>query len=663
MKRAVYLYPFGIIFLFLLVNSCKKDKVEEPVVSTTITTIADLNVPASFNYETSKKVSVMFSDFKMKSTNHVKYDIYLYDDQTSTETITYDDEEGNSVTATVLKSDVLNNKIATKITDQASFTLDFTIPEYSNSLYVIRNEMGVYSTSIIQIVNSKALYSRSEGYNKSTTDVVDILYGVNGGGDLTTINHSTGEMVVISQLPDNTGSYTCAINDVTRKLYTVGHTKYLYCYDIDAGTWTTVGYVGIGGPRLGYNKIDGLLYFSTGRYVYTIDPSNATILSTYTISGLQTTSGGDLTFDSDGTMYISSTTGLYRCEFTSGNTISTTWISSESLPNYPNSLTFDSGGELFWATNTAGKGRVFIMDKVTGGWQDKFSPFNTRIHDLALLPYDQTAVPEVDTDGDGIIDFYDEFPDDVEKAAQTYTPSIYGWGTYAFEDLWPYKGDYDFNDLVLNYRYTNIENAQGLVVETKLNFLIKNIGGSFKNGFGIEIDMSEALIENVTGYNMSENIVSLNSKGLENSQSKPVIIAFENAWALSSVGEIELTIDYLTPISPALIGDFNPFIFVNGDRGREVHLSDNAPTDLVNTSLLGTEADDSNPNSNRYYKSSNNLPWAIHIIHDFVYPKEKTEVILGYPYFSSWAESSGSNYVDWYKEKSGYRNYSYLKQN
>jgi LruC domain-containing protein len=33
-----------------------------------------------------------------------------------------------------------------------------------------------------------------------------------------------------------------------------------------------------------------------------------------------------------------------------------------------------------------------------------------------------------------------------------FTPSKYGTGTIAFEDLWPSYGDYDFNDVALNYQ-------------------------------------------------------------------------------------------------------------------------------------------------------------------------------------------------------------------
>jgi len=304
------------------------------------------------------------------------------------------------------------------------------------------------------------------------------------------------------------------------------------------------------------------------------------------------------------------------------------------------------------------------MDKVTGGWEDRFTPYTNYIHDLALLPYDENAIPTTDTDGDGVIDFYDEYPDDPNKASTSYTPSIYGWGSYSFEDLWPYKGDYDFNDLVLNYRYTNIANADGMLVETDLHLKIKNIGGSYKNGFGVQLDMDESLIQSVTGYNLTQGVVTLNSKGLEDGQSKPTIIAFDNAWDnTANNGELTLVITYTNPIDPALFTNLNPFIFIDGERGREVHMSNKPPTDLVDKNLLGSAEDNSNQATGVYYKNNNGLPWGIDIIHDFVYPREKQSIDKGYPYFIQWASSGGQDVKDWYKEKDGYRDYNYLVTN
>jgi hypothetical protein len=79
-----------------------------------------------------------------------------------------------------------------------------------------------------------------------------------------------------------------------------------------------------------------------------------------------------------------------------------------------------------------------------------------------------------------------------------------------------------------------------------------------------------------------------------------------------------------------------------GDRSREAHLSDFAPTDLANMALFGTEDDDSNPATGRYYKTANNLPWGINLVEKFDYPIEKAPITEAHLKFGPWAESNGA---------------------
>ena len=101
---------------------------------------------------------------------------------------------------------------------------------------------------------------------------------------------------------------------------------------------------------------------------------------------------------------------------------------------------------------------------------------------------------------------------------------------------------------------------------------------------------------------------------------------------------------------------YNPFIFINQDRGKEVHLKDHAPTELANPVYFGTMNDASNPSMSFYYRSSTGLPWGMEIPVDFSYPVEKADILQTYNHFAEWAQSSGTQYTDWYMDKPGYRN-------
>jgi len=664
----------SVLALVLIFTNCKKELTPidpSPIDPTdTLKKMSDLIVPEDFDFETAQNVQLTINGFKsLKDDGDIKYQIYLYNSTGTDISVTTTGDDGDPTAQSGTLVDIMNNLSVIQITNDPNFDLNITVPAYYDTLYIVQNDMGYYSSMFVPITSNKISvqfppHPEVSHMKNINDDPTDILYAVNSLKEMYSINPLTGDIELLPNLPSSSGgSWACAIDPVTEVLYTVGisYPYNLYAYDINAQTWETRGSTGYQGPRLGYNINDGMLYYSFNYWMLVIDPSDGHMVSYYRIYGLESTSGGDVCFADNGTMYLSSVSGLYRCAFSGGNNINATRISAENLPNYPNSLTFDQNQELWWATNI-NKGQSFVMDTVTGSFEEKWAFPNNYIHDLATLPLDQNQIPDTDTDGDGIIDFYDEYPNDGDRAYDTYTPSIYGWGSYAFEDLWPHKGDYDFNDLVLNYRFTHVFNADDMIVETKMNFHIKNVGGSYRNGFGIQLDLDPTLIQSVTGSNLTTGVVTLDGKGLETNQDNPVVILFDDAWANvnQNGGNMELVIHYASPIVSAYFGTMNPFIFIDGDRGREVHLSNMAPTSLANADYFGTADDTSDPETGRYYKATSNLPWAIDIIHDFVYLQEKSAIILGYNKFADWAESGGVDYPDWYKDNAGYRNDSYL---
>ncbi len=253
-----------------------------------------------------------------------------------------------------------------------------------------------------------------------------------------------------------------------------------------------------------------------------------------------------------------------------------------------------------------------------------------------------------------------------------------GYGTLAFEDLWPGKGDYDFNDLVLDYKFEINTNSSNFINEVVATFVIKAFGAGLQNGFGFQLsDAINASLLNVTGYSLTENYITIESNGTEAGQSKPTIIVFDNAYnemthpgagvginttpGAPYVDPVTITISISFPadtytITDLDISNFNPFLIVNQDRGIEIHLPNYAPTSLVDVSYFGTLDDDSNIADNKYYKTENNLPWAINIYENFDYPVEKASIESAYLKFVDWATSSGGSFADWYKDYSGYRN-------
>ncbi|NLH53483.1 MAG: LruC domain-containing protein, partial [Bacteroidales bacterium] len=110
---------------------------------------------------------------------------------------------------------------------------------------------------------------------------------------------------------------------------------------------------------------------------------------------------------------------------------------------------------------TGGNSRALVDDMVFPGqyWSDPSS------NCLA-----QSVI--ADADGDGVGDQDDEYPTDPFRAFNNYYPSSNGFATLAFEDNWPNKGDYDFNDVVVDYQLNRVTNSQNQLVEVLGTFVL-----------------------------------------------------------------------------------------------------------------------------------------------------------------------------------------------
>lgn len=298
------------------------------------------------------------------------------------------------------------------------------------------------------------------------------------------------------------------------------------------------------------------------------------------------------------------------------------------------------------------------------------SPFNA----IEKSAYQKIDTP-VDSDGDGVNNSIDEFPFHATNSFNNYYPSENAFGTLVYEDMWPSKGDYDFNDLVVDYNFNQVTNAQNKIVAIRAKIKVKAIGASYHNAFGVALNTTPDNIDYIAGQRNTKGFLSLASNGTENGQSKAVVMFFDDAYNVlpypgtglfvntfpeypyvtPTVQEVDIV--FKNPVDFNTLGTppYNPFIVVNRQRGREVHLPNQPPTDLANRGLFGTADDDTNLNAGEYYISDEYLPWAINIPSSFSYPLEKKGIVKAHLKFDSWAKSLGYNYMDWYEDKAGYR--------
>lgn len=249
-------------------------------------------------------------------------------------------------------------------------------------------------------------------------------------------------------------------------------------------------------------------------------------------------------------------------------------------------------------------------------------------------------IPDLPDDGKG--------PSDEENYVQTK-------GFLMYEDLWPSRGDYDMNDVMIKYStkvYKHILNNSVYRIQTE--YLPCHRGGQIKSGFGVQLSgIAPEAVHKVTVSGAAPSAY-MQGQALEPGQSHPTVLLFDD---LEDVLGKTITVTFeLNDVSEFSVAPpFNPFIFTEADktRGKEVHLVKHAPTDKVDPGLLGRYDDGSIPAQNLYYvlaKSDVQYPFALNMpfLEDIPIPHEGTGIDISYPRFRSWVESDGKSNKDWY---------------
>ncbi|MFT7684202.1 MAG: LruC domain-containing protein [Moritella dasanensis] len=282
-----------------------------------------------------------------------------------------------------------------------------------------------------------------------------------------------------------------------------------------------------------------------------------------------------------------------------------------------------------------------------------------------------------DTFSDGLeVNKYDTAPlevADVPKplvTSTTYSPADNQMGTMAFEDFWPNKGDYDFNDVVINYNATETK-VDGQISKLILKLQPVARGASYKNALQVSINTP---ITNIASATMGKNSNTVSLTPIEDGNQTMFVIIDDIETALPSPSGFEfantesnspkvtgamftLTINLKNPVDENTFGSapYNTFISRKLGNGEviEVHFPGYRPTKYASKRKFGTGHDDTDKGTDKYYQTKDNLPWAMLIPQIWEHPKEKVDLSEDYPEILDWASSRGKNKKEWYKNKKG----------
>lgn len=234
--------------------------------------------------------------------------------------------------------------------------------------------------------------------------------------------------------------------------------------------------------------------------------------------------------------------------------------------------------------------------------------------DIAL---NETTEDKCDFDYNDFLFLITTSPDidkeDIPELNEDITESVEG--TLLYEDLYPSEGDYDMNDVIIEYTWTKYFDGSNKLTKIDYEFTPVHDGASYTSNFSLMID----------GYvNQPIEIFEDHKASLNQ--------AFRGSITEGIAGKQKDDISWES---------FNPFITVTGN-GREVHLTKKKAS--ANANLDGLDEYQKN-----YVSGIGEYPFAMNIPRKgFIPVTESQRIETDYPDYKHWAETKGKENTDWY---------------
>lgn len=268
----------------------------------------------------------------------------------------------------------------------------------------------------------------------------------------------------------------------------------------------------------------------------------------------------------------------------------------------------------------------------------------------------KSAKGKNDADGDGLINQFDHAPGNPEIALtvnESYSNKTSSY--FIFEDVWPLKGDFDFNDFIVEVSFSWKRGKGNYLTEVsgicKAQWNNPNYGLGFelfeaKGAYLIYLDDVIADLEGAQKTELMKNgFVVLNETGADGNATKQFTVKFKQ----NSLTNFVLV----------------PFLFKRENQQHQIRPFGTPPTQLQQMELFHS-GDDASPRiwqwvagekfkyplsgNQAFYRTAESHPWGVQFMTEYFVPSaEKQSITESYPQFGTWAESGGTKNKDWYK--------------
>ena len=233
-------------------------------------------------------------------------------------------------------------------------------------------------------------------------------------------------------------------------------------------------------------------------------------------------------------------------------------------------------------------------------------------------------------------------------------------GVYAFEDLWPAQGDYDMNDVVVDFKHER---------EMTRNNTNENFKTIYQTFYLTTYQNYVTLVSGLAlKLNTKKKPTSIVMKKIASGSDDEETVTFENdgsIYYLTNDVKAELGTTYILElfykdgVGKDDLASVEPFIFRKeaNDQEWEVHIPYEVPTAKMDFSYFGKGDDASKVSDNIFFVRSGNYPFAFYLagvnidaFKDTILLRANESKMIDklYPDFLDWSLSKGTEKEQWY---------------